>query len=143
MLVQLGIVDEKTLREALELQVHAKLASAVAWAAGSFVFTPGAEAGTAFSCKVEAVGLVLRVLLHGVRPEVAAEAVLPYLPRSVRLSAAGERFRPRIEKIMGGEALGHLLSGSPLASLLGDNEDGTTLRVQVYALRVAGLIDFV
>jgi serine/threonine protein kinase len=142
-LVRMGLVDEAAIREALLVQLHIKLVSALSWTDGAFVFTPREDLGTGMGFSAEPVGLVLRVLLDHVGVEDPTPAMAPFLNLGVKLSPAGEHFRARIDKVFGIEVVQRLTTGNSLGDIVHREADPTRLLGLTKALRVAGLAEFV
>jgi serine/threonine protein kinase len=142
-LVRMGFVDEAAIREALIVQLHIKLVSALSWADGAFIFTPRDDLGADSGYSAEPVGLVLRVLRDHIGVEDPTPAMAPFLNLGVQLSSAGEHFRGRIDKVFGVEVVQRLTSGTRLADLIQEEVEATRLLGLTKALRVAGLAEFV
>jgi tetratricopeptide (TPR) repeat protein len=141
-LIRMELIDEKGVLDALEAQTRLKLARALLWPDGSYVFVPGDDFSRRVpNCHVEPVELVLSALKKMSRAE-DLQSLASELDQALRLTAAGERFLPQIHTVFPTPVLKQALSGISLQQTLGGDLDQAALLVQVGALRSAGLVEF-
>jgi serine/threonine protein kinase/tetratricopeptide (TPR) repeat protein len=143
-LIDMRLVDERTLLKMLKLQVHLKLSSALSWTTGSFCFRPGDEfRGRVMHCVVKPVDLALTVLKSMTRLEGLTQSLEPLLACEVALTGAGERWRSKIEQTFGADLLERALSAASLKRALAATTNKPAFVTMVEALRVTGLVEFV
>jgi len=139
-LVNMGLVDQQTVLDALLAQTRIKLARALIWQDGMFSFLPGDDFTSRVPhCAVDAVEVVLAAQKKMSHVDDLAQRLEPALDQALELTEKGERHRGQIERVFSAEPLGRALSGNSLQDVAQAGLDLPTLLVMVDTLQNAEL----